>query len=75
VAKPGGPDINEYFSPQRMSQLHLSDLETCANGVNDCGLDPSSSSTSPGRGQMVATVRRYMKVDCEGNVHISGCAS
>jgi hypothetical protein len=66
-----GPNINEYFSPQRMSQLHLSDLETGANGVNDCGFHPSSSSTSPGRGRMVATARRYMNVDFEGKLHIS----
>jgi hypothetical protein len=46
VAKTGGPDINEYFSPQRMCQLHFSDRETGANGVNDCGFHPSSSSIS-----------------------------
>jgi hypothetical protein len=37
VAKTEGPDINEYFSPQRMCQLHFSDRETGANGVNGCG--------------------------------------
>jgi DNA-binding MarR family transcriptional regulator len=58
-----------------MYQLHFSDRETGANGVNDCRFHPSSSSISPGRGRMVATVRQYMKVDFEGKLHILVTAS
>jgi hypothetical protein len=75
MAKAGGPDINEYFSPQRMCQLYFSHRETGANGVDDCGFHPSSSSISPGRGRMVATIRQYMKVNFEGKLHILVAAS
>jgi hypothetical protein len=75
VAQTRGPDINEYFSPQRVGQFHFSDRETGAYGVDDCGFHPSSSSIGSGRGQMVATVRRYMKVNFEGKLHILWAAS
>ena len=71
MAQAGGPDINEYFSSQRICQLYFSDRETGADSVNDCGFHPSSSSISPGRGRMVATVREYMKASFEGKLHIS----
>jgi hypothetical protein len=58
-----------------MCQLHFSDREAGANCVNDCGFHPSSSSISPGRGRMVATVRQYMKVNFEDKLHILVAAS
>jgi hypothetical protein len=53
-----------------MRQLHISDRETGANGVYDCGFHASSSGISPRRGPMVATLRHYMKVNFEGKLHI-----
>jgi hypothetical protein len=71
MAKTGGTDVNQHFSPLRLIQLNLRDLESGANGVDDCGFHRSSSSTSTstGRGRMVATAPLYMKVNFEGNLH------
>jgi len=70
VAETGGPDVYQYFSPHRLSQVNHRDLETGANGIDDCGFHRSSLSTISGRGRMVATLRRYMKVNFEGKLHI-----
>jgi hypothetical protein len=56
MAETRSPHVNQYFSPLRLSQLNLRDLETGASGVDDCGFHRSPLSASTGRGQMVATL-------------------
>jgi DNA-binding MarR family transcriptional regulator len=65
VSMPGRP-----ATAHRLSQVNHRDLETGANGVDDCGFHRSSLTTSTGRGRTVATLRQYMKVDFEGKLHI-----